>query len=52
MYCLIVSYSLDAIPPVAIMVSPVIYRASSLARNATIPDISSGTPNLVVKKNP
>lgn len=33
-------------PPAATMVSPVMYLESSEAKNATIPDMSSGWPNL------
>lgn len=40
------NYNLDAMPPAATIVSPVMYAASSEARNATIPATSSGSPNL------
>lgn len=41
-------YSLDRIPPEATIVSPVIYAASSLAKNAATPAISFGSPNLCI----
>lgn len=45
------NYNLDSIPPAATIVSPVMYAASSEAKNATIPAIFSGSPNLFETKN-
>lgn len=41
------NYNLDTIPPAATIVSPVIYAASSEAKNATTPAIFSDSPNLL-----
>lgn len=40
------SYSLQFMPPVTVMVSPVMYEASSEHRNPITPPISSGSPSL------
>lgn len=45
-YILLILQSLDCIPPLATIVSPVIYDASSLAKKAAMPLISSGFPIL------
>lgn len=50
-YCYWRVHSLASIPPLAVSVSPVTYEASSDARNAATPAISSGSPNLKINQH-